>query len=205
MNSNILFLLFSFLLICSALMVVLSKHPVFSLLFLVGCFILSSFLLFLLECEFLALLFIIIYVGAIAILFLFAIMMLESKSINLSRNIIKYVPIGFFFLIFLLIPLLNEISSQFNNNIFLDSFYLNKYQNWYDLLDSITDVEAYGQVLYSYFVLHFLIAGFILLLVLIGVVYLTNNFNSNKMLEQSAFKQLSRNSKFFFQRKSYGK
>ena len=198
MNSNTLFLLFSFALIFSSIMVILSKHPVFSLLFLVSCFIFSAFLLLLLECEFLALLFIIIYVGAIAVLFLFAIMMLESKSINLSRNIIKYVPVGFFFVIFLLIPILNEISSEFHNNIFINSFYLNKYQNWYDLIDSTTDVEVYGQVLYSYFVLHFLLAGFILLLVLVGVVYLTNNFNNDRILEQSVFKQLSRNSKFFF-------
>jgi NADH-quinone oxidoreductase subunit J len=198
MKSNMLFLLFSFFLILSALMVILSKHPVFSLLFLVGCFLFSSFLLFILECEFLGLLFIVIYVGAIAVLFLFAIMMLESKSIHLSRNIMKYVPVGFFFVLFLLLPLLNEISSQFNNNITINSFYLNKYQNWYDLVDSITDVEVLGQVLYSYFVLHFLIAGFILLLVLVGVVYLTNTFNNDKVLEQSVFKQLSRNSKFFF-------
>ena len=103
----------------------------------------------------------------------------------------------FFFVIFLLLPMSNEVSTHFNNNIFSDSFYLNKYQNWYDLIDSVTDVEAYGQVLYSYFVLHFLIAGFILLLVLVGVVYLTNNYNNNRILEQSVFKQLSRNSKFF--------
>ena len=130
-----------------------------------------------------------------------AIMMLESKSTDLSKSIIKYIPVGFFFSIFLLIPVVSEISSQFDNNISMDtytSFYSEKYYNWYDLIDSIRDVEVYGQILYSYFVLHFLIAGFILLLVLIGVVYLTNNFNTNKILEQSIFKQLSRNSTFFF-------
>jgi len=198
MNSNTLFLLFSSFLVFSALMVVFSKHPVFSLLFLVGCFLFSSVLLFLLECEFLALLFIVIYVGAIAILFLFAIMMLESKAVDLSKNLIKYLPVGFLFIIFLLIPLLNEITSQFNGILLEKSFYVNNYQNWYDLIDSITDVEVYGHVLYSYFVLHFLIAGLILLLVLIGVVYLTNTYNSTEILEQSIFKQLSRHSKFFF-------
>lgn len=198
MNSNTLFLLFSSFLVFSALMVVFSKHPVFSLLFLVGCFLFSSVLLFLLECEFLALLFIVIYVGAIAILFLFAIMMLESKAVDLSKNLIKYLPVGFLFIIFLLIPLLNEITSQFNGILLEKSFYVNNYQNWYDLIDSITDVEVYGHVLYSYFVLHFLIAGLILLLVLIGVVYLTNTYNSTEILEQSIFKQLSRHSKIFF-------
>ncbi len=198
MNSNTLFLLFSSFLVFSALMVVFSKHPVFSLLFLVGCFLFSSVLLFLLECEFLALLFIVIYVGAIAILFLFAIMMLESKAVDLSKNIIKCLPVGFLFIIFFLIPLLNEITSQFNGILLEKSFYVNNYQNWYDLIDSITDAEVYGHILYSYFVLHFLIAGLILLLVLIGVVYLTNTYNSTEILEQSIFKQLSRHSKIFF-------
>jgi NADH-quinone oxidoreductase subunit J len=186
-------------------MVVLSKHPVFSLLFLVGCFLFSSFLLFLLESEFLALLFLIIYVGAIAVLFLFAVMMLESKSINLSRNVMKYVPVAGIFIIFLLLPLLNEIALNFNTNILAGSFLVNKYQNWYDLADSITDVEVYAQVLYSHFVLHFLIAGFILLLVLVCVVYLTSTFKPDKILEQSEFKQLSRNSNFFFNKNTHGK
>ena len=198
LDANLLFYMFSIFLVISALMVVVSRHPVFSLLFLVGCFIFSSFLLFLMECEFLAFLFIIIYVGAIAILFLFAIMMLESKSANLYSNKIKYIPVGFIFAIVLLVPLLNEISFEFIDNAYSNTFYLNKYQNWYDLTDSISDVEVCGQVLYSYFVLQFLIAGLILLLVLVGVVYLTNIFNTTQMLEQSIFKQLSRNSKFFF-------
>lgn len=202
MNFNLIFFIFSFFLIFSALMVVLSKHPIFSLLFLVSCFVCSSFLLFLLECEFLAFLFIIVYVGAIAILFLFAIMMLESKEIDLSKNVLKYIPIGFLFSIFFLTPLIGTISSQLGSEPsvpVITDFYFTKYLNWYDLIDSIRDVEVYGQILYSYFVLDFLLAGFILLLVLIGVVYLTNNnLNSNKILEQSLFKQLSRNSSFFF-------
>lgn len=198
LDANILFYLFSILLVISSFMVVVAQHPVFSLLFLVSSFIFSSFLLFLLECEFLALLFIIVYVGAIAILFLFAIMMLESKLSNLSRNTMKYIPVGFLFGILLVIPFLYEVSAFFDQNSDSKFFYLNKYQNWYDLVDSVTDVEVYGQLLYSYFVLQFLIAGLILLLILVGVVYLTNNYNNNQAIEQSIFKQLSRNSKFVF-------
>jgi NADH-quinone oxidoreductase subunit J len=97
LDSSIFFYIFSVFLVGFACMLVLSKHPVFSLLFLVSCFILSAFLLFILECEFLALLFIIIYVGAIAVLFLFAIMMLESKLQNLVNNSLKYVPVSLFF------------------------------------------------------------------------------------------------------------
>jgi len=199
LSENMLFSLFSIFLVISAFMVIVVKHPVYALLFLVSGFLCASFILFLLECEFLALLFIVVYVGAIAILFLFAIMMLESKLADLSKNAMKYLPVGFVFGIVLLFPLLNEISSNFEKNIYSNSFYMNKFQNWYDLIDSITDVEAYGQVLYSYFVLQLLVAGLILLLVLVGVVYLTNNFNVSKQtLEQAIFKQLARESKFFF-------
>lgn len=199
LHENIIFYLFSIFLVFSSFMVIVSKHPVFSLLFLVSSFLVSSFLLFLLECELLALLFIIVYVGAIAILFLFAIMMLESKLNDLSKNLMKYVPIGFIFSTILLFPQLNEISNNFDKNIYYNSFYQNKFQNWYDLIDSITDVEVYGQVLYSYFVLQLLVAGLILLLVLVGVVYLTNNYNvSNQTLDQATFKQLARDAKFFY-------
>ena len=197
-GSNILFYLFSIFLVISAFMVVVAQHPVFSLLFLVASFIFSAFLLFLLECEFLALLFLVVYVGAIAILFLFSIMMLESKLNNLSKNSTKYVPVGFVFCFFLLIFFFREISIHFKNNYNSNYLYLNTYQNWYDLIDSINDVEIYGQVLYSYYVLQFLISGLILLLILIGVVYLTNVFVAQQTLDQSLFKQLSRNSKFFF-------
>jgi NADH-quinone oxidoreductase subunit J len=194
-NENVLFYLFSILLVISAFMVIVSRHPVFSLLFLVASFLLSSFLLFLLECEFLALIFITIYVGAIAVLFLFAIMMLESKLSNLSKNTIKYVPVGFLFGGLTLFFVLQKIS--FFGGAESNLLYLNNYRNWYDLIDSTSGIEVFGQVLYSYFVLQILVAGLILLVVLVGVVYLTNTLNSgDKILEQSAFKQLARESKF---------
>lgn len=199
LSLNMLFYIFSILLIFSATMVVVSQHPIFSLLFLVASFVFSSFLLFILECEFLALLFIVIYVGAIAVLFLFAIMMLEFKLDNLSKNMMKYLPVGVIFGFLLLYPLVSQISSQFVSSPYPDSFYFNKYRNWYDLVDSTTDIEVYGQILYSYFVLQFLVTGLILLVVLVGVVYLANTFNNKQTLEQSVFKQLSRNSRFISQ------
>lgn len=196
--SNLVFYFFSLTLVFSAFMVVVSQQPVFSLLFLVSCFIFSAFLLFLLECEFLALLFIIIYVGAIAILFLFAIMMLETKLIDLKRNTIQYFPVGIVFFIFLFIPLIIIINTHFNGFEFTsdNNFYLNNYQNWYDLIDSTNDINVYGQILYSYFVLQFLISGLILLLIILGVVHLTNSFQKNT-IQQSSFRQLSRNVKIF--------
>lgn len=125
-------------------------------------------------------------------------MMLESKLSNFSINSLKYLPVGITFGGIFLIIVFYEIDLFFDSNYNPNNFYLNIYQNWYDLIDSTNDVEVYGQVLYSYYVLHFLISGLILLLVLIGVVTLTNNLESKRAVDQSLFKQLSRNSKSLF-------
>lgn len=197
-SSSIIFRLVSVVLVISASMVITSNHAVFSLLFLVLCFIFSSFLLFLLECEFLALIFIVIYVGAIAVLFLFAVMMLNSKKVTLSRSSMKYLPAGLLIGLSFLTPMLYQVSVHFkseNKNLDLVN---NLNINWYDLIDSATDIEVYGQVLYSYFVLQLLVAGLILLVVIIGVIYLTNTYNSKQNVDQSTFKQLSVGSKFFY-------
>ena len=196
LSINLVFYFFSGVLVFSAMMVVVASHSVFSLLFLVLSFLVSAFLLLMLECEFLALIFIVVYVGAIAVLFLFAIMMLDAKLQNLARNVFRYLPLGFLFALGFLIPVLYQLSFEVQEKIHL--LVQNNYVNWYDLLDSISDVEVYGQVLYSYFVLQFLVVGLILLVVLIGVVYLTNIYTSNKTVDQSTYKQLSVSSKFFY-------
>jgi NADH-quinone oxidoreductase subunit J len=197
LSTNFLFYFFSGVLVFSAIMVIVAQHSVFSLLFLVLSFIASSFILFMLECEFLALIFIIVYVGAIAVLFLFAVMMLDAKLQNLSRNLFKYMPVGFLFALGFLVPLLYKLPSgpsSRENSADGSSFYV----NWYELIDSSSDIDAYGQVLYSYFVLQFLVVGLILLVVLIGVVYLKNTYSSEKTIDQSTYKQLSVSSKFFY-------
>lgn len=195
-NANLVFYFFSGVLVFSATMVIVASHSVFSLLFLVLSFISSSFLLFMLECEFLALIFIVVYVGAIAVLFLFAVMMLDAKLQNLARNFFRYLPVGFFFALGFLVPVLYQIST---GNVESSAFVTqNSYINWYDLIDSTSDVDVYGQVLYSYFVLQFLVVGLILLVVLIGVVYLSNTYTSNRTVDQSTYKQLSVSSKFFY-------
>jgi NADH-quinone oxidoreductase subunit J len=196
LSANLLFYFLSGVLVFSAIMVIVASHSVFSLLFLVLSFLASAFLLFMLECEFLALIFIVVYVGAIAVLFLFAVMMLDAKLQNLARNLFRYIPVGLFFALGFLLPVLYQIffGTGESGTFFTQSSYL----NWYDLLDSTSDVDVYGQVLYSYFVLQFLVVGLILLVVLIGVVYLTNTYTSNRTVDQSTYKQLSVSSKFFY-------
>ena len=130
-SNNLLILLYliSLAILVNSLAVILSNHPIFSLLFLISNFILAAILLFLLECEFLALLFIVVYVGAVAILFLFAIMMLESKLNDLSRNSMKHAVMGPIYGFFLLVPLLSNIFVHYQDNYLGNFFYLNNYQN----------------------------------------------------------------------------
>jgi len=189
-----IFFVVSGLLLFSAASLIIFNHTIYALLSLVSCFLFTSFLMFMLECEFLALLFVAIYSGAIAVLFLFAIMMLESKYMDLNKNILT-IPVGLVFFIVLFIPVCLELSYFKTNSLSFKSFgwVLGNLVNWYNLVDSTSDIEVYGQVLYSYFVLHFLIVGLILMLVLVGVVSLTNSFQKNNIrFQQISLKQLSR-------------
>lgn len=196
LSSNLLIFFFSVVLIFSSVMVIIASHSIFSLLFLVLSFIMSAFILFIFECELLALIFIVVYVGAIAVLFLFAVMLLDAKLQNLSRNIFTKLPFGFLFSLVFLIPILYQIAIEFKISRFFFSH--SNYLNWYDVIDSIQDISSYGEILYSYFMMQFLLVGIILLGVLIGVVYLTNIYSTNQNTDQSAYKQLSVNSKFFY-------
>ena len=87
------------------------------------------------------------------------------------------------------------IFNTYKSNPYLNSFLYNFYTNWLDKLDALTEVESIGQVLYTYYVLQFLISGLILLLAVICAVSLTINKYSWQYKKQILFKQLSRNYK----------
>ena len=91
---NVLFIFFSFITLLSSLLVITVQNAVYSVLFLVLSFISSAGILLIFECEFLAFMFIIVYVGAIAVLFLFIVMMLDVKITNNNKFLFKYFPIG---------------------------------------------------------------------------------------------------------------
>jgi NADH-quinone oxidoreductase subunit J len=111
-------------------MIILSQNSIYSVLFLVLSFVSSSTILLLLECEYMSLIFIIIYVGAIAVLFLFVVMMLDIKAVYLTKDSLKYFPFGSFLGLVFLIELLIAISSTFEPiNPYFDSFLLNHYLN----------------------------------------------------------------------------
>ena len=138
------------------------------------------------------LVFLIIYVGAIAILFLFIIMMLDIKLISTTKDLIKYIPIGSFLGLILLFEILNIILKTFSINYYQISFLTNIYFNWYEKIDLIFSVKTLGNVLYTHYLIQFLIAGFILLLAIIGSVILTINIKNVNHKQQFFFKQISR-------------
>ena len=90
--------------------------------------------------------------------------------------------------------LIDEIDNIESTSFELEFVGPENYINWYKLIDAVPDIYVYGQILNSYFFLHVLVAGLILLLVLTGVVYLTNSYKPNT-IEQAPFKQLSRRNK----------
>ena len=196
---NILFYFFSSLLVLSSLAIVTTYNSIISVLFLVLSFLISAILLILLECEFLALMIVIVYVGAVAVLFLFVLMMLETKLKNINKGLLVYFPFGvllngiFFFEIMNLISMNFLPTSYISNNLYMTSDYF----NYFIHVNSSTDIQVFGHILYTHFVLQFLIVGFVLFLVLVGVVFLTANPIYKTYKNQTVFYQLSRNSIIF--------
>ena len=189
---NVLSYFFLTLLCISSVCVVLVQNTFFALLFLILSFFLTSIVLFLLELEFLGFILIIIYVGAVAVLLLFVLMMLETKLKDFSQNIFVYFPFGVFINGILLVELFYIISKNFNENVQHNTFTFNNYFNWYIVLDSLTDLEIYGQLLYTQYVLQILVAGLILFLALVGVIFLITNPIKKSFKSQTSFCQLSR-------------
>jgi NADH:ubiquinone oxidoreductase subunit 6 (subunit J) len=232
-----LFYLFSSLALVSAIMVIRAKNPVHSVLFLIFVFCNAAGLLLLLDLDFFAMIFLVVYVGAIAVLFLFVVMMLNIKLAEISENVLRYLPIGgligFIFLVETLlvldtdlIPLLDLSYSQQGlkavslsyqalltlwvgffvssicklpsmlfslDNLRLDwqelssdlgwlnkQYELNQavdgllnYLQWSIKINQATNIEALGQVIYTYYVVFFILASLVLLVAMIGVIVLT--------------------------------
>jgi NADH-quinone oxidoreductase subunit J len=185
---NNLIILISFLLFLNALIVILVKNPIHSILFLILVFVYSSCLLILLQSDFLAMIFLIIYIGAISVLFLFIIMMLNIRMIELgeNENKLKYIPASFIISIFILIQMLF---------LFYDSNSIDFF-NYYDLIKFNYNIDySFLQILsfliYTYYKEYFLISGLILFIAMIGVIVLTLNINVIYK-KQNLFLQINR-------------
>jgi len=195
----LLFYIFSSIAIISGVMVISSRNPMHSVLFLVLVFCNAAGLLLLLETEFLAMLLLIVYVGAIAVLFLFVVMMLNIRLTELNESVLRYIPIGGIILLVFLFEILSVINGDlipfFSSNLFIfanDNLILNQDLNtifWTNQINPTTNVEALGIVLYTYYVYCFMIASLILLVAMIGAILLTMRKRTN-VRKQEIFDQV---------------
>jgi|MGYP001367977503 NADH-quinone oxidoreductase subunit J len=183
-----LFYLLAGIALISSIMVISARNPVHSVLFLILAFFNAAGLLILMEMEFLSLIFIVVYVGAIAVLFLFVVMMLNVKISEVEDEVLQYLPVGgtigliFLFLIFFIIE--GDFVS-FNgqaNSIYLD---------WFQQVDVVSNIETLGQVLYTEYLVYFLLAGVILLVAMVGAIVLTMSTRTS-LRRQLIFQQVSR-------------
>jgi NADH:ubiquinone oxidoreductase subunit 6 (subunit J) len=187
----ILFYLFSIVAIISGLMVIRVENPVHSVLFLILTFFNVSGLLLLLEVEFLAMVFLVVYVGAIAILFLFVVMMLNIKITRDSNDLFRYLPIGIIIGLIFLMEIFLITSKDYVPLLDTDLSSIG-FIEWTKTINSTSNAEVIGQLMYTYYFYFFLVAGFILLVAMIGAIILTMQAQAN-VKRQQVFQQVSRN------------
>jgi NADH-quinone oxidoreductase subunit J len=160
------FYLFASVCVASAVMVIVSRNPVHSVLFLILAFVNASGLFVLMGAEFLGMMLIVVYVGAVAVLFLFVIMMLDVDFVELREGFIAYLPIGIVIGgIFMVELLLVVFSWVINPGI--------AKQITAAIPTNVSNTEALGLVLYTKYIHYFQIAGMVLLVAMIGAIVLT--------------------------------
>ena len=164
---SISFYLFSSIVVFSALMVISTRNSVHSVLFLILCFVNSSALFILLGAEFLAMILIVVYVGAVAVLFLFVVMMLDINFIKLREGFLQYLPFG----VLLGVVLFAELCVLFiTNNLSKVSLVEFSSQPIFSHSENTKDL---GNVLYTDYFFLFQLSGLILLVAMIGSIVLT--------------------------------
>ncbi|MBS4045475.1 MAG: NADH-quinone oxidoreductase subunit J [Alphaproteobacteria bacterium] len=162
------FYLFAAITVASGFMVIASRNPVHSVLFLILAFFNAAGLFVLMGAEFLGMLLVIVYVGAVAVLFLFVVMMLDINFVELRQGFLQYLPVGGMIGIVLLIELAMVLGGWVvapeARSVAADPI---------PALDKVTNTHALGAVLYTKYIYLFQGAGLILLVAMIGAIVLT--------------------------------
>ena len=162
------FYLFAFVAVAAGVMVISSRNPVHSVLFLILAFFNAAGLFVLMGAEFLAMILVIVYVGAVAVLFLFVVMMLDINYVEMREGVLQYLPIGALIGIVLLAELaviggswvvlpLSEAASAMPT----------------PPIDQVTNTNALGRLIYTHYIYLFQAAGLILLVAMVGAIVLT--------------------------------
>jgi NADH-quinone oxidoreductase subunit J len=162
------FYLFAVVTVASALMVITVRNPVHAVLFLILAFFNAAGLFVLLGAEFLAMILVIVYVGAVAVLFLFVVMMLDVDFAELRAGFAKYLPIGGAIGVILLAELLLVVGAW----TFAPQA-ATLIAERIPPADTVSNTKAIGQVLYTKYVFFFQMSGLILLIAMIGAIVLT--------------------------------
>ena len=195
LNLNFYLTLFFLISIISSIMVIVSKNPLHSIIYLILVFCNIVFILLLQEIEFLSMVFLIVYIGAIAVLFLFVIYMLNLKIIELNELNWQY-SIGILFSLISLIKLIifflnkdfNFINYYYNNIDYIKFF---EYNNWYSYYYNDSNLSVISIILYRYNYIIFIIISIILLVAMVGVIILTSSKTLN-IKEQNIYEQTFR-------------
>ncbi|MTH97894.1 NADH-quinone oxidoreductase subunit J [Roseibium sp. RKSG952] len=172
--SALFFYLFAGVTVASAFMVIAARNPVHSVLFLILAFVNSAGLFILLGAEYLGLLLIVVYVGAVAVLFLFVVMMLDVDFVELRQGFLQYLPVGALVGIILLVELLLGLGAW----VIAPEIVQHGSQPM-PPLDQANNIQAIGHVLYTKYVFFFQVAGLILLVAMIGAIVLTLRHKEN--------------------------
>ncbi|MEI7600578.1 MAG: NADH-quinone oxidoreductase subunit J [Aestuariivirga sp.] len=166
MVAALFFYLFSAIAVASAVMVISARNPVHSVLFLILCFFNAAGLFVLLGAEFLAMILVVVYVGAVAVLFLFVVMMLDVDFVELRQGMLNYLPIGGVIGLIVLVELALAVGGWVISPGSLKSRVA-------PLPEGVTNTEALGRVLYTDFFFYFQAAGLVLLVAMVGAIVLT--------------------------------
>ena len=180
----LIFYLFSFVAIISSLAVISSKNTVHAVFFLILDFVSISCLFIMMGAEYLGMLTLIVYVGAVAVLFLFVVMMLNVNFKELRAGFLSYLPFGSLIGLVLMI----EIGMMIGTWKYKDSFIKT---SEIQINNNLTNTEAIGNVLYTDYIHYFQISGLILLVAMIGAILLTFRQKEN-LKRQDITKQVSR-------------
>ena len=181
--TTFLFSIVSIIIITSSLLVIISKNPIHSVLFLILVFFNTSILFLFSNAEFLAMVILIVYIGAVAVLFLFVIMMLDINITKLRQTFLNYLPIGLFVGFIILLELFYVVSQSKLNFAQTSSIDNN-------ISDQILDnTKIIGNILYTDYFLLFQISGIILLVAMIGAIFLTIRKREG-IKKQNIYKQI---------------
>ena len=190
----IIFFLLSFICILSCILLITNRNPVYSVLSLVLLFVCGGILLLILGIDFLPFVFIVVYVGAVAVLFLFVVIILDIKLASGANNL-KQIPLVFGVSLFSFL-FLNYIIKPYQSHYYK---YFTMYpEDYYDIYsedyysnDDESSLSTLGQIMYTEYILHFVIGGLVLLVAIIGAIVLTSR-RRQISLKQKVFKQAER-------------